>query len=185
MNKREIIARVLAKTSEEKLNQILKILEPHLQIWKTIEVGIHSGKYSFIVNLDRVCTVSDWAQDIIGQNAFVVSSVRQAVELVKASVGEMGFTKLTPYKEIQAWGNSHDLDPARCEDAGYYIREHGKDHAMGQSVYFAMDSIADSDRDPSILKVYRDDDGLHLIGGSGEPGNLCGPDGVFVFRRRR
>ena len=58
-----------------------------------------------------------------------------------------------------------------------------KDYSMG-GVADGFAYIIDSDCNPSILKVYRNDDGLHLNGDNGKPENLYNPDYSFVFRRR-
>jgi len=165
------------------------ILNPSLVIpgfptWKTIEVGIHSCKCAYLKALDGLSTVSSWARDVVNQDVFALSSVRQTVELVKISVREMGFASSTSYKDVQTWGEANNLDPAQAEDAGYYIQQHGESLPLYQSVYFAMKAITGSGRDPSILEVYRSDDGLHLSGSLGKPDDLYGPGYVFVFRRR-
>jgi len=128
--------------------------------------------------------ISDWANDIMGKKEFVVAKKEIEVELVVASVAELGFKDGAKYSAICERAKNLGLDLCPAE-VGPQLRLQYTDQPKGEWLRIAMESIADSDGRLRVFDVARGGDELWLYGDLGHPGNFWYAIDLFVFVRRK
>ncbi|MBU0648581.1 hypothetical protein KJ969_00520 [Patescibacteria group bacterium] len=155
-------------------------------VFKTIKLGTgpKTGDELFAALKGASCEVSEFATDMLGKNGFAVASEQTEVELVVASVGELGFPKGATRREI--YERAKELGLELCPpEVGPQLRLQYPDQPNGEWLLIAMEPIADSDGDPSVFRVGHDDGGRWLYGGYGDPGRRWGAGSRWVFVRRK
>jgi len=124
----------------------------------------------------------------IGQVIFsikiTVATKETELELVIASVAELGFKKVAKYSDIcdRIKELGYDLCPA---EVGPQLRLQYKNQPNGEWLRVAMEPIEDSGGDLDVFRVKRVDDDLWLNAGCGSPDYVWSPEGVFVFAVRK
>ena len=128
------------------------------------------------------CQISDWASDIL--NKVVVATKETELELVVASVAELGFKKGAKYSDIcdQIKELGHDLCPA---EVGPQLRLQYENQPNGEWLRVAMEPIEDSGGDLGVFLVRRGDDDQWLSTHYVSPGLVWIPEDVFVFAVRK
>jgi len=128
--------------------------------------------------------VSDWARDILSQDAWKPGK-KETVKFARATVRELGFTKNPTTAQI--WARIQELGHALCEPSdGPAIRLALKDQKKGDYFWCAMEQITGSDGGPSVFYV-----GRHGVGKSWlyarwvDPDNEWYLDYEMVFRLRK
>lgn len=157
--------------------------------WRTLKLGVGPKTADEFLEAIKKAKfeVSDWAKDILGKEAFAesVSSEDVEVELVIASVADLGFKEGARYEDIckRAVELGLDLCPA---EVGPQLRLQYLDQPKGEVLFIAMRAITVSCGDLSIFDVERSDVGeLGLDGDRGFPGYFWRGDDRFVWLRRK
>jgi len=152
-------------------------------VWKTITLGTHKDAKSLKKQVEKDgFRVSDWAADIMGKPAFTLATGETSVDLVNVSVGELGFTKATPLRDIYARAIELGLQLCPAE-VGPQLRRQYADQPNGEWLRVAMEAITDSGGDLDVFSVAHDDGGQWLDASWGKPDDEWNPDYRFVFRK--
>ncbi len=152
-------------------------------VWKTITLGTHKDAKSLKKDLERNgFRVSDWSADIMTKPAFTLASEETKIDLVNVSVGELGFTKATPLRDIYARAIELGLKLCPAETGPQLRRQHA-DQPNGEWLRVAMEAITASDGYPRIFHVAHDNFGRWLSTDWGGPDLAWDPDYRFVFRK--
>ena len=120
--------------------------EQKFEVWKTIKLGTGlKTADDFRRALKKGGhRISDWSDDILGKPAFTASEQEMEVDLVVASVAELGFKdgacRRDIYKRAQELGL--ELCPA---EVGPQLRLQYKDQPYGERLLTGMEPITDSD----------------------------------------
>ncbi len=155
-------------------------------IWRTLKLGTgHQTADDFRKVIKKAnCKISDWANDILGKPDFTASTEEQEVELVVASVAELGFPNGATREKIYAKAKELGLDLCPAE-VGPQLRLQYKDQPMNEWLLIGMEPITDSVGSLEVFYVERDGGGRWLS-------SYCdGADGVWhgayrwVFVRRK
>ena len=128
--------------------------------------------------------IGDWVNDALGKPAFMASTEEAEVELVVASVAELGFKDGATLKDIYVRAQDLGLDLCPPE-VGPQLRLQYTDQPKGEWLIIAMEPITDSDGDLSLLYVEHDGGGRWLRADYGHPGNVWSGYCRFVFLRRK
>jgi hypothetical protein len=154
--------------------------------WKTIKLGtglttaadfceaIHSAG----MNID------DWANDILGKPAFTVATSVTEVDLVVASVAELGFKDGATREDIYVRAKELGLDLCPPE-VGPQLRLQYTDQPKGEWLVIAMESITDSEGNLDLFLVKHDDCACWFDISDGNPYADWFSGSRFVFRRRK
>jgi len=127
--------------------------------------------------------ISGCANDLLGKDAFTVATEVTEVELVVASVPELGFKDGNKYFAICQRAKQLGLDLCPAE-VGPQLRLQYTDQPKGERFRIAMEPITDSDGCLHIFYVGRDGSELYLDGYHGHP-DLWFTNDRFVFIRRK
>lgn len=176
------------------MDQLQLVVEGHplgdgtqFPTWRTVNLGTHK-------TVDELKTavkaaghnISDWANDILGKPAFTISKeAKSELELVKLSVAELGFKNGATRKDIYA--RAIELGLALCpNEVGPQLRLKYDGQPKGEWILVAMEPISDSDGDPNVFHVKRDDDGKSWLYASYDyPDHVWDGSYVWVFARRK
>lgn len=154
--------------------------------WKTIQLGTGlqtADDFRKAVKLAGM-KIGDWANDILGKPAFTATTSETEVELVVASVAELGFKDGATRKDIYVRAQELGLDLCPPE-VGPQLRLQYTDQPKGEWLVIAMEPITDSDGNLSLFFVERDDDVRWLYALSGSPDHFWHGSSRFVFLRRK
>ena len=153
---------------------------------KTITLGTHKDADALRKALKRQgYVIGPWADDILGKPSFTVCPYEIEVDLVAASVAELGFGNGTSYKDIRARALELELDLCPAE-VGPQLRLQYNDQPLGDWLRIAMQPIADSDGHLGIFAVGHDYVQPCLRGGDdGRPETFWSAGERFVFVRRK
>ncbi|OGY90598.1 MAG: hypothetical protein A3B30_00110 [Candidatus Komeilibacteria bacterium RIFCSPLOWO2_01_FULL_52_15] len=171
---------------------VVKMLDRVFPTWKTIKLGTHKDALALESALkDADFQILDWANDIMGKPAFTLASEETSIDLVTATVAELGFTRSSGYNAI--CGRIRELGYELCPaEVGPQLRFQYKDQPLGKLLVIAMEAIAsslDAIFDPrAVLNVFyveHNDGGQGLSTLYGGPGDVFNPDVRFVFVRRK
>ena len=158
---------------------------PKFSTWKTIKLGTHQN----IDALKKAITeadihISDWASDIMSKSAFILASQEDTIELVTATVAELGFSGNTRYDEICA--RIKELGYALCPaEVGPQLRLQYPDQPAGEYLYLAMEPITGSDGDLFLFYVEPLGRVRWLCTRCNYPDDAWDPDYRFIFMRRK
>jgi hypothetical protein len=151
---------------------------------ENVEIGGKSKEQLISEMQAQGINISDYAKSMMKNPDFVVGSSREEAKLVRLTVADLGFkTSATTdqiYERAQALGL--ELCPP---DTGPNYRLQYKDQPLGEWVRIGMKQISDSDGDPDVFRLGRNDDGLWLNGAWASPDLTWNPDDEFVFRFRK
>jgi len=128
--------------------------------------------------------IDDRANDILGKPAFTTTTSETEVELVIASVAELGFKDGTALKNIYVRSQELGLDLCPPKD-GPQLRVLYTDQPKDEWLVIAMEPIADSNDHLSLFFVVHDNNELWLYACHGHPGLFYDEFYHFVFRRRK
>lgn len=153
--------------------------------WRTIKLGTGlktADEFRKAIK-KAVMRIGDWGNDILGKPAFTASPEEVEVELVVASVAELGFKDGATRKDIYTRAQELGLDLCPPE-VGPQLRLQYKDQPKGEWLIIAMEPISGSDGLLRVFRVEHDGGVLWLLGYYGRPG--CFWSGHrFVFVRRK
>jgi hypothetical protein len=128
--------------------------------------------------------VSSYAEDLLGSRDFTTFSESQSLSTVRLKVSDLGFTGYSTADQIYPKAQELGLDLCPAE-VGPHLRLKYKDQPMDELLYIGMKQILDSDGDPNVFGLDRDDDGLWLNGYWARPVNTWVPKDEFVFSLRK
>jgi hypothetical protein len=150
--------------------------------WKTIQLGTMPTTDALrSALLDGGFRIGDWGGDILKK--ITVATEPSEIELVVASVAELGFPKGATRKEIydKAISLGFELCPA---EVGPQLRLQYKDQPNGEWMLIAMEPVTDSDGDLEVFHVVHDGSGQWLSSYSGYPDFVWDAERRWVFRRK-
>jgi len=155
-------------------------------VWKTIKLGtgLKTAEEFRRVLRDGEFRLSDWASDILGKPAFKAADEETEVDLVKATVAELGFKKGARYDQIYERAKEPGLELCPPE-VGPQLRLQYQDQPNGEWIVVAMEPIIDSDGCPRVFNVERIGSELWLSSYWGRPDGFWDPDCQWVFCRPR
>lgn len=155
-------------------------------VWKTIKLGTGLTTADDFRNVLRAsgCRIGNWANDILGQPAFMASPEEQELDLVVVSVAELGFKNGATRKDIYKRAQELGLDFCPAE-VGPQLRLEYKDQPNGEWFLIGMEPIADSDGDLKVFLVGHVELGQWLDGSGGIPEGFWLGDRRWVFARRK
>ena len=154
--------------------------------WKTIQLGtgLQTADDFRKEVVKAGMKIGDWANDILGKPAFTATTSETEVELVVASVAELGFKDGATRKDIYVRAQELGLDLCPPE-VGPQLRLQYTDQPKGEWLVIAMEPITDSDGDLSLFYVGHDGDERWLSASHGYPGDFWCGHFRFVFLRRK
>lgn len=122
---------------------------------------------------------SEWTKNIFQKTEF--SREKQKYELVKFTVGQLGFPRGATTDEIYQKAEELGLDLCPAE-VGPHLR---LQYSGKEWMLIAMKQITDRDGDPSVFSLGWCGGQLRLSAGDAGPGERWGPGLEFVFRFRK
>ena len=151
--------------------------------WKTIKLGTLKTADEFRKALkDNGFNISDWANNILGRPAFTAATEEIEVDLVKVTVGELGFKKGA--RRDQIYDRAKELGLELCSpEVGPQLRLQYQDQPNGEWVLVGMEPIVDSVGGPKLFGVARIGSGLWLSGSWGSTDYFWIADYRWVFCR--
>jgi hypothetical protein len=154
--------------------------------WKTIQLGtgLQTADDFRKEVVKAGMKIGDWANDILGKPAFTATTSETEVELVVASVAELGFKDGATRKDIYVRAQELGLDLCPPE-VGPQLRLQYTDQPKGEWLVIAMEPITDSDGDLRLFRVARGDGERWLGADRGYPVNFWRGHYRFVFLRRK
>ena len=166
---------------------VVKPVDRNWSTWKTIRLGTNGLKTAddfrkFLK--DNGFSIGDYANDILGKPTFTAAAEEIELDLVVASVAELGFKNGATREQIYARAKELGLDLCPAE-VGPQLRLQYKDQPNGEWLIVAMEPIADSVGGLKLFCVARSDSGLWLFSYCGEPGLVWYSVPRFVFSRRK
>lgn len=176
-NKSETLGRML----QEDFKKIVSGNVSEWKIWRTIKLGNHKDADAFRKALEKAgCKISDWANDIMGKPAFTVVAKETEIDLMVASVAELGFK--TGVKRDQIYRRAKGFGLEICpSEVGPQLRLQYKDQPNEEMLFIGMEPIVDSGGYPSMFRVERGGSDLWLGGNWGSPDFLWCPGHRWVF----
>jgi hypothetical protein len=175
----ESFCQLLQAFIEEKPSKVWKT-------WKTIKLGtgLQTADDFLKKVMEAGMKIGDWANDILGKPAFTATTSETEVELVVASVAELGFKDGATRKDIYVRAQEFGLDLCPPE-VGPQLRLQYTDQPRGEWLVIAMEPITDSDGDLDLFVVAHDDDERWLYAYNGYPAHFWNGHSRFVFLRRK
>ncbi|MEN9881527.1 MAG: hypothetical protein RLZZ308_710 [Candidatus Parcubacteria bacterium] len=154
--------------------------------WKTIKLGngLQTADDFRKAVKSAGMKIDDWANDILGKPAFTATTSKTEVELVVASVAELGFKDGATRKDIYVRAQEFGLDLCPPE-VGPYLRLQYTDQPKGEWLIIAMEPITDLDGNLSLFFVTHDGGERWLSAVNGYPHSFWSGYHRFVFLRRK
>ena len=154
-------------------------------VWRSIKIGTGLKTADDIRQAltSAGFRIGTWADDILGKPAFTAAAAESTLDLVVASVAELGFRNGATTADIYARAKSFGLELCPAE-VGPQLRLQYADQPYGEWLRIAMEPISDSDGNPFIFDVGRDGRGRWLDDGFGFPVSVWRGNYRFVFVRR-
>ena len=154
--------------------------------WKTIQLGtgLQTADDFRKEVVKAGMKIGDWANDILGKPAFTATESVTEVELVVASVAELGFKDGATRKDIYVRAQELGLDLCPAE-VGPQLRLQYTDQPNREWLIIAMEPITDSDGDLGLFDVEHGGDGCFLDANGGDPDGFWHGGSRFVFLRRK
>lgn len=153
--------------------------------WKIITLGFYTvDRFRKFFNNGNGFRIYCRANDLINQPSFAVSPREVGVELVRLSVGALGFkgeeTRRNIYKRA--------FDELGCKpcpnEIGIALRSQYVNQPMSEQILVGMDPIIASDGFPKLFKVGRHSNGIFFLGvHDGDPGRLFPVESQWIFLR--
>ena len=154
--------------------------------WKTIKLGTGFKNADDFRKTIKDCgmRIGDWANDIIGKPEFTVIARETEVDLVKVTVGDLGFKDGA--RRDQIYDRAKELGLEVCpSEVGPQLRLRYKDQPLNEWILIGMEPIRSSGGGLRVFHVVRGDDGLWLDGDYGNPGYVWLAVAQWVFVRPR
>jgi hypothetical protein len=188
---------------ERILKDLLKKLSPESKAYPegTVEVGIitigEKTKDELIKELenrekldkadDKKIYISDIARFMYNSTAFEVLKKPEEITLIRLTVKDLGFIKNATTDQIYQRAAELGLELCPAEVGPYlrlnFTKAFKREQPNGDYPRIAMKQILDSDGDPFVFSVHRDDDGERWLSGDwAEPTNEWVLADEFVFR---
>jgi hypothetical protein len=171
----------------------LKVLQTmnSFPMWKTIKLGTYKDADDLLKTMKKKgVLIGEWANDIIHQPAFTVSPKKTNVELVKATVDDLGFKKGAARKDI--YKSALKLGLELCpNEVGPQLRLQYKDQPYLEWLLVAMEPITSSNGRLAVFAVFpnyprfSNYTRLALHGHDAHPDYFWDDDYCFVFARRK
>lgn len=165
---------------------VVKAIEQTFKVWKTIKLGTHKDVNALKKAITKAgCKIGDWANDMLGKEAFTIAPTEQEIDLVVVTVGELGFKNGAKYSDICQ--RAQELGLELCpNEVGPQLRLQYKDQPKGEWLRIAMEPITDSGGDRFIFRVAHGVNDLWLYWNYGNPGHVwdAGLRFVFVLRKK-
>lgn len=154
--------------------------------WKTIKLGTGlKSADDFRKAVKKAgMKIGDWANDILDKPALTAMTSETEVELVVASVVDLGFKDGATRKDIYVRAQELGLDLCPPE-VGPQLRLQYTDQPNGEWLVIAMEPIADSDGDLDLFRVEHDGGARWLNASFGDPDDVWHGSRLFVFLRRK
>lgn len=179
-----------SQSADSQASEQNEYTENTFETWRTIKLGTFQNVGALKKALSSLAfRVSKWAYEAIDNPAFSVASKETEVELVVASVKELGFTSNTRYDELCALIEKlgYALCPAEVGPQLWLQYPH-QDSGEPWTV-IAMKPISDSEGDLDVFQVTPDRKGcefrMYHSRWHGSSNFLPYPDGRLVFRRHK
>lgn len=163
---------------------------PPSKVWKTINLGtgLKTVKDFRHALRDGEFGLSDWASDILGKPAFTVDIAltvlikKTKVDLIKVTVGELGFKKGA--RRDQIYERAKKLRLELCPpEVGPQLRLQYQDQPNGEWILVAMEPIIDSDGRSRVFSVERHDTEMWLYCVLARPIDFWDANRLWVFCR--
>jgi hypothetical protein len=152
------------------------------QTWKTIVLGRRKTAEDYRKSIKAHRRVDNYANHLLGKTS--IAEIEVEVDLVRASVKDLGFKKKIRLNAIIARALSYGLEKCVAE-VGPALADQYSDQPKGEYLAIAMDAITGLGGYPSIFGVRRVDCGPWLGTCDRYPASVYDPDDVFVFVRPR
>lgn len=157
---------------------------PVFPVYLEIEVGGKS-KDELLSEIEASgMFASDWTKYIMNKDAWKPGE-KETTKFARVKVSDLGFTKNTTTAEI--WARIKELGHSLCEPGdGPALRLALKDQPKGDYFWTVMEQITDSDGDPGVFYVERDDGGRRWLRASwADSDGKWDLDDEIVFRLRK
>lgn len=128
--------------------------------------------------------ISSYARDMLHSPNFTTLPNSEPLEIVRLTVGDLGFTEIATTEQIYERARQSGLDLCPAE-VGPHLRLKDTDQLLGEWYYIGMKQIADSDGHPNVFRLGRGGGGVWLSGGWAGPGGRWRPGHGFVFGLRK
>jgi len=154
--------------------------------WKTIKLGTGFKNADDFRKTIKDCgmRIGDWANDIIGKPEFTVAARETEVDLVKVTVGDLGFKDGA--RRDQIYDRAKELGLEVCpSEVGPQLRLQYKDQPLNEWILIGMEPIRASGGDLFVFLVEHNDDGLWLLCNYGNPVLVWSAGYQWVFVRPR
>jgi len=165
---------------------VVKPVQFEFKVFKTIKLGTGlktADDFRKALKGNR-CVVSDRANDILGKPAFTAATEEIEVDLVKATVGELGFK--SGARRDQIYDRARELGFKLCSpEVGPQLRLQYKDQLDDEQILIGMEPIPHSDDYSHVFIVERPDSELRLDVHCVNPGAVWISDARWVFVRPR
>lgn len=125
-------------------------------VWKVIQIGTHQNVNELCKNL----SLEDLEKQIINSPDFVLSSVKQEIQLVKVSLKELGLKGMTTYANICVRAKQHGLRLCPSETYPQLETQHWLKGSDNYGLYIGMRPITDHQK--NISRIF-------VTAGGGEP----------------
>ncbi len=126
-------------------------------------------------------TVGTYAKQLLESPDFTTSKNIENIDLVRLTVGDLGFANGATTDEI--YKRAEDFGLELCPpEVGPQV---SLSYSGGEYLRIAMKQISDRDGDPRVFRLRRLGDGLWLDAGSARPALRWDADYEFVFRTRK
>ncbi len=154
-----------------------------LPTWRTLKLDHSTLKTLRRALKQAECYVSEWASDIMGKPAFTLAAEPIEIDLVRATVRQLGFAEGARFDAICARALELGLELCPAE-VGPQLRLQYSDQPNGEWLIVAMEPITDSGGYLDVFDVERRGVGERWLDASyGDADGFWGPDGEFLFVR--
>jgi hypothetical protein len=154
---------------------------PPLQVWQTITLGTYKGVDAYRDAMDSAgIRMRDSANEILGRSTFPYARVKTEVELALVSASELGVETESSLSDVYKRAKQVGLELCPPE-VGPQLRLHYRNQPLGEALNIAMEPIAASGGDPTILALVNFGSGLALMGVNGRSELMVLRTSRFVF----
>lgn len=156
-----------------------------LKVFKRIELGTIKTVDEFRTEFVAIGgQISPYANGMIGQRQLAAVVAGTKLNLVKASVGELGLKKGATREQIYVRAKEFGLDILFVAEVLEFRKQY-TEQPSGEWLIAATEPISASDGVLELFDVRRSDSGLWLRSSYGPPDRVWDPDDQFVFARRK
>ncbi len=150
------------------------------KVWKTITVGGKSRDELLAALETGGFKVGDWSKDMMTKKSFVITPKPVEVDLVAATVAELGFPLGATTRQIR--DRIKKIGGSLCPpDLAAHLRLAYADQPRGEYLWVAMEQITVSGGYPGVFGVDHDDVGRWLFSSGARPDDRWRPSDRIVF----